>query len=197
MANQNSGTLSVIATASETVAATIATGASLTSISISSDGARVCSTAFSDNTVVVLGGASSPAAPTSLVATPAAPTALVATPGQTSVSLAFTPGANGGSPITKYQYRVGAGAWTDAIGTTSPITISGLTNHTSPQIRLRAVNAVGTSGPSSMVATRLRYAAPTISSAVASSNGRITVTFTGVTPVGATMTGYLVVAPPV
>jgi titin len=77
--------------------------------------------------------------------TPAAPTSLVPTPGQTDVSIAFTPGSDGGSAITNYQYKIGAGAWTafDPVDTTSPVVISGLTAETEYTIYLRAINAAG------------------------------------------------------
>ena len=91
---------------------------------------------------------------------PNAPTGLVATPGDGSVSISFTPGANGGSAITKYQYRVGSGAWTDAVGTTSPITVTGLTNGIANSVRLRAVNSVGAGAASSPVSVTPRQAGP-------------------------------------
>jgi len=75
---------------------------------------------------------------------PDAPTLLVATPGDGSASISFTAGADGGRAITKYQYTTDDGStWTDAVGTTSPVTLSGLTNGTNYSIKLRAVNSVG------------------------------------------------------
>jgi hypothetical protein len=75
---------------------------------------------------------------------PAAPTSLVATPGDGSASVAFTAGGDGGSSITKYQFSTDGGTnWTDAVGTTSPVTITGLSNFTTYSVSLRAVNIAG------------------------------------------------------
>jgi hypothetical protein len=78
--------------------------------------------------------------------TPSAPTSLSATPGDQSVQIAFTAGSNGGSAITNYKYSIDDGATFIAFSpaqTTSPVTITGLTNGTAYSIQLRAVNAVG------------------------------------------------------
>ncbi len=76
--------------------------------------------------------------------TPSAPTSLVATPGDGSASVAFTAGSDGGSAITKYQFSTDGGTnWTDAVGTTSPVTIPSLSNYTTYSLTLRAVNIVG------------------------------------------------------
>ena len=119
-----------------------------------------------------------------LPSAPAAPTILSATAGIASASVAFTAGSDGGSAITKYQYKVGNGSWTDAAGTTSPITISGLTNYTSPDIRLRAVNAIGDGAASAGVKVWSRIAGPAITTATARSSSRISVAFAALTPGG-------------
>ncbi|CAB4345954.1 unannotated protein [freshwater metagenome] len=84
----------------------------------------------------------------------AAPTSLVATAGNASASIAFTPGADGGAAITNYEYSVDNGTtWTTrspaSVG--SPVSISGLTNGTTYQIKLRAINSVGPGAASSAV----------------------------------------------
>jgi alpha-tubulin suppressor-like RCC1 family protein len=109
--------------------------------------------------------------------TPAAPTSLVATPGDGSVSIAFAPGADGGVSITKYQYRVGSGPWTDAVGTTSPITVSGLTNYANNSIRLRAVNSAGAGAASAAVSVTPRQEGPAVTAATPSGRTGIVVTF--------------------
>ena len=91
---------------------------------------------------------------------PAAPTALSGTAlSTTSVSVAFTPGAENGSTITNYQYALstdsgstyGSFLAVDPADATSPITISGLTGGTTYTIKLKAVNTMGTSGESAGV----------------------------------------------
>ena len=83
---------------------------------------------------------------------PAAPTALSATAlSPTSVSIAFTPGADNGSAITNYQYALSTNGGStygsflalDPADSTSPITISGLTQSTAYTIKLKAVNTMG------------------------------------------------------
>ena len=94
------------------------------------------------------------------LATPDAPTSLSATPsGATSVSVAFTPGAQGGSAISNYQYALSTnggstyGSFTalDPADATSPITISGLTAATTYYVKLKAVNTDGAGTESSAV----------------------------------------------
>jgi hypothetical protein len=82
---------------------------------------------------------------------PGAPTidSITATNGQLAV--AFTPGATNGSAITNYEFSTNNGVnWTtrSPVATTSPITITGLTNGQSYNVRLRAINGAG-SGESS------------------------------------------------
>ena len=90
---------------------------------------------------------------------PSAPTSLSATGYYLSAHIAFTPGADGGSPITNYEYALSTnaganyGAWTalSPADTTSPIDITGLANGTAYSIKLRAVNANGAGIESSAV----------------------------------------------
>lgn len=84
---------------------------------------------------------------------PAAPSSLVATAGDGQASISFTQGSNGGSAITNYKYSLDGTTYTalSPAATTSPITITGLTNATSYNIYLKAVNAVGDSSASTSV----------------------------------------------
>lgn len=84
---------------------------------------------------------------------PAAPTSLVATPGDAQASISFTPGSNGGSAITNYKYSLDGSTFTalSPSVTSSPVTITGLTNGTTYNIYLKAVNTVGDSLASSSV----------------------------------------------
>jgi titin len=85
---------------------------------------------------------------------PNEPTNLVVTPLNTGGMIQFTaPASDGGSDITNYEYSTDNGdTWitpSPAI-TTSPLIISsGLTNCTSYQVKIRAVNAEGSGTASS------------------------------------------------
>jgi len=85
---------------------------------------------------------------------PTAPSSLVATAGDGQASISFTQGSNGGSAITNYKYSLDGTTYTalSPAATTSPITIPGLTNGTSYNIYLKAVNTVGDSAASTSVA---------------------------------------------
>ena len=95
----------------------------------------------------------------STLATPDAPTSLSATPSSTSVSISFTPGAQGGSAITNYQYALSTnggstyGSFTalDPADATSPITISGLSQGTAYYVKLKGVNTDGAGAESNAV----------------------------------------------
>jgi hypothetical protein len=86
--------------------------------------------------------------------TPAAPTITSITPSSGTLSVAFTAGATNGSAITNYEFSTNNGAnWTvrSPVATTSPISISGLTNGTAYNVRIRAVNAAGAGDSSTAV----------------------------------------------
>jgi hypothetical protein len=75
---------------------------------------------------------------------PQSPTIGTATPGDLSASVSFTPGATGGSAITSHTITANPGNIT-ASGSSSPITISGLTNGVTYTITASSTNANGTS----------------------------------------------------
>jgi hypothetical protein len=84
--------------------------------------------------------------------TPSAPTITSITPGDQSLSLIFTPPtSNGGSSIINYQYSINGGTYINANTTSSPITITGLTNGTTYSLVLRAVNSIGTGDESNIL----------------------------------------------
>jgi hypothetical protein len=88
--------------------------------------------------------------------TPSAPTDLVATPGDGQLSIAFTAGADGGSPLTNYQWRVGSnGAYTayDPAVAVSPVVVTGLDNDVEATVWIRAVNAAGVGTSASVTGT--------------------------------------------
>ncbi len=78
---------------------------------------------------------------------PGAATISSITAGDTQLSVAFTaPTSNGGAPITNYDYSIDDGAtWVtpSTPSTSSPLVITGLTNETSYQVKIRARNSVG------------------------------------------------------
>lgn len=138
---------------------TVATSAS----DIDSDGIAVSTTLdLNSGTIVDLASNalsaltfSAPTLTSVLVAQPpAAPTidSISATNGQ--VSVFFTAGATNGAAITNYEFSTNNGSsWStrSPIATTSPLTITGLSNGTSYNVRLRAINSAGTSDSSTAV----------------------------------------------
>lgn len=114
--------------------------------------------------------------------TPYAPSSLSVTPGDDSAMITFTAADSGMSPITNYEYRLdGTGSWTalSPADTTSPVTVSGLTNGTAVGIELRAVNAEG-SGLASSSVTVTPQSTPRAprSVAITPASGRISISFT-------------------
>ena len=74
-------------------------------------------------------------------------TGMTATPGNSSATVTFTSGSNGGSPITNYKYSIDGTTYfaLSPASANSPITIPGLTNGVLTTIYLKAVNANGDS----------------------------------------------------
>jgi gliding motility-associated-like protein len=85
---------------------------------------------------------------------PSTPTNLSYIPGNGQVSLSFTPGYNGGSSITNYEYSLDNGSsWTalNPVDTSSPVMITGLASGTTYLVKIRAVNAVGQGAASAAI----------------------------------------------
>jgi predicted RNA-binding protein with TRAM domain len=84
---------------------------------------------------------------------PSAPSIESITAGNGQLSVSFTaPSSDGGSAITGYEYSTDNGVtWVSAASTSSPIVITGLTNGTAYNVKLRAVNAEGEGAASSAV----------------------------------------------
>jgi len=94
-----------------------------------------------------------PASSASNAVTPATvpdpPTSVVATPaGETSVSVSWTAGFNGGRPILYYVVLSSPGA-VSVTSTTASATVTGLVSGTPYTFTVTATNALGTSAPSS------------------------------------------------
>jgi gliding motility-associated-like protein len=89
--------------------------------------------------------------------TPSAPTINSITSCNGAATINFTaPSSNGGANITNYAYSTNGGtSWTalSQATTTSPIQISGLTNGTTYNILIRAVNSIGGGASSNAVST--------------------------------------------
>jgi hypothetical protein len=82
---------------------------------------------------------------------PGAPTDLVVTAGDGVLSVAFTPGSDGGEAVDSYEWSIDGGAtWTSPAPATtvSPIRIDGLTNGTTYAVQVRGHNAIGSGAPS-------------------------------------------------
>jgi hypothetical protein len=143
-------------------------------------------------------GASS--ASSSVVTTPAttpdAPTSLSSTSSNTALSISFTPPTNtGGSAITNYQYSTDNGssyiAFSPAV-TTSPVSITGLTNGLSYSIKLRAVNSMGV-GTASSTVTGTPATTPNAPTSLSGSAGNNSATVSFIPPIingGASVTNY-------
>ena len=126
---------------------------------------------------------------------PDAPTSLVATLGNGSASIAFTAGSNGGSNFTNYEYSTDNGTtWTacEPAVTTSPVSITGLTNGSTYQVKLRAINMLGTGTASSAVSVtpRTTPGMPTQLTATEAS-GSATISFTAGSNGGSAITNYV------
>lgn len=100
---------------------------------------------------------------TGLVAAPDAPTLTRLTPGKGLARVAFVPPAsNGGGAITSYTAScTGNGATRTASGTTSPITVTGLTNGVNYSCSVSATNSGGAGGASAALAKVIRPASVT------------------------------------
>lgn len=145
--------------------------------------------------------------------TPTAPYITSVTPGNESATVAFVaPGFNGGATISDYQYSINAGStWTALGSTSSPLTISALTNGTAYVIRLRAVNSAGAGTASddapSVTPSASGGSAQSVSATTASAPRNATLTANSSTDVtvdwleplsngGATITRYTVTVSP-
>jgi subtilisin family serine protease len=133
---------------------------------------------------------------------PSAPTGIAITPATGSLSVRFTAGAAGTSPITSYKYSVDGGTtWaTRQTGTTaSPIVITGLTNGNTYLVSLRAVSVVGDGIASTPVSATIPVAAtvptaPTIGTATANAGRTATVRWTLGSNGGSAITSHVVTA---
>jgi len=112
-----------------------------------------------------------------------------------ALGIAFAAGANGGDPVTNYEYSLDGGAtWVtrSPASTLTPLTISGLTNGTTYSISLRAVNAVGSGTASTSISGKPHSvpAAPTIASQPGVSNQTLIISFSAGDDGGESIASY-------
>ena len=112
-----------------------------------------------------------------LAAVPGAPTIVAANAGNQRAIVAFTPPAsNGGSPITSYTATCGAFS---AMGTASPLIVTGLTNGIAYSCSVTATNAVGAGPPSAAASVTPSAVVRSYTAPSATGSGTITAIFTG------------------
>ncbi|MEI6216222.1 MAG: fibronectin type III domain-containing protein, partial [Actinomycetes bacterium] len=133
---------------------------------------------------------------------PGAPTSIVITPASAQLSVAFTPPAgNGGSAVTNYQYSTNGGTnWftRTPASNASPLLITTLstngttplTNGTSYNIQIRALNTLTGAATATTAATpNVVPGAPTIG-IITPGNTQLSVAFTAGTNTGSAVTTY-------
>jgi RHS repeat-associated protein len=130
---------------------------------------------------------------------PGAPTIGTATGGNAQATVAFTaPTSNGGSAITSYKATSTPGSKTGTC-TTTPCTVTGLTNGTAYTFKVTATNAIGmgaASAASNSVTPATVPGAPTIGTATGG-NAQATVAFTAPTSNGGSaITSYTATSTP-
>jgi len=81
----------------------------------------------------------------SIYQVPGVPTLTTAVGGDRQITLTFSAGTTGGTPITNYKYSLNSETFTAMSTTSSPFTITGLLGRRSYTVRILAVNAIGDS----------------------------------------------------
>ncbi len=126
-------------------------------------------------------------------AVPTAPTNLLAESGDGQVSVAFSPGSAGETPISNYEYSTNNGTtWvvcSPAI-VSSPIVIGGLTNGTIYAVKIRAINSIGSGFSSSAINVTPGLPSPPTNLTATPSNGQVSISFTEGSNSGSAITNY-------
>ncbi len=127
--------------------------------------------------------------------TPGAPHINSITGSDGSLSVDITLGSTGGTPVTNLEYSLDGGqSWITRSPTSTylPLYISGLTNGTNYDIRVRAVNYVGQGTQSNLVVGRpvSSPGAVSLSGDVVASSHTLTLTITPPVDGGSAITGY-------
>ena len=96
---------------------------------------------------------------------PGAPTISAITAGDGVLTISFSAGTENGSTITNFKYSIDGTNYIalNPTATTSPFTISGLTNETSYSVTIKSVNAIGDSPASNAIAGTPVASATTVS----------------------------------
>ena len=127
---------------------------------------------------------------------PSAPTNLTVVAGFGQLTINFTPGFNGGSPITNYEYTLNGGTTWSLFSpnlNSSPVVITGLTGGTNySQIKLRALNVNGRSPESITVSGTPLASAPSAPTnlSVAPGDGQLIISFTPASSNGSPILRY-------
>jgi hypothetical protein len=122
---------------------------------------------------------------------PTAPSISSITSANGALGVTFTPGSNGGSVVTSYDYSVDGGPWTSTGSLATSTTLGGLTNGTTYSIRMRADNSQGGSDPSAAASgtPATNPGQPVVTSADRG-DATISVTYTEASTGGSPVTSY-------
>ncbi|MFZ4678806.1 MAG: beta strand repeat-containing protein, partial [Flavobacterium sp.] len=125
---------------------------------------------------------------------PSASTITGITPGNGNLSVAFTSGSNGGASVTNYKYSLDGGSSFTAFSpaqTTSPVSISGLTNGTAYNVQLVAVNVAGDGAASNTVSgTPFTTPSAVTGLTVTGGNSQLSLAFSAGANGGSAVTNY-------
>lgn len=140
-------------------------------------------------------GSESAALSVTIPVAPSAPTGLSYSTSGSSAIISFTAGSNGGSALTNYQYSTDGGSTFSAFSpavTSSPVTITGLSNGSTYSVMLKAVNVVGNSPSSSALSVVMPAGAPSAPTALSSSvsGTTATISFSAGANGGSALTNY-------